>query len=106
MRLEERREPASRARDCAVPARTLAPRLLFPRLMPVRRECESQCPAVASAMQRPARVGVAVSVGKERRERMDAFETLTAAMLAPAPPALGLPPESALAFVQLSTTLA
>jgi hypothetical protein len=37
---------------------------------------------------------------------MDAFETLTAAMLAPAPPGLGLPPESPLPFAQLSTLLA
>jgi hypothetical protein len=50
-----------------------------------------------------ARVGVAVSEGAT--ERMDAFETLTTAMFAPAPPAMGLP-EAPLPFPALATTLA
>jgi len=51
-----------------------------------------------------ARVGVAVSVGKE--QRMNAFETVTSAMLAPVAPAIGLPLDAALPFAQLSTALA
>jgi len=51
-------------------------------------------------------MGVAVSVGKERQKRMDGLETLTAAMLAPAPPALGLPLGGPLPYAELSSTLA
>ena len=48
-----------------------------------------------------ARVGVAVSEGAT--ERMDAFDTLTTAMFAPAPPAMGLP-QAPLPFPALATT--
>ena len=57
-------------------------------------------------MARAERMGVVVSVGKERRERMFALGTATAAMLAPAAPVLGLPPGDPLPYPLLSSALA